>query len=94
MLLPRQAIGAQRTAVADPMAQDVPGVRKVGLVFPDDLGHLAKVMRLDLAVEAEGDQAGEPGIVGFQLRMFYRSLHETRSAARKTPRAHFWKWIP
>src|SRR3972149_464178 len=61
-----QPIGTERTAIADPVAQDIPGVRQLRLVFPDDGGHLAKVMRLDLA-EAERDHAGEPGVVGFQI---------------------------
>ena len=61
-----QAVRSEEAAVAHAVIQDIPGVGKVSLIFPEDAQHFAVVMRLGLADEAEGDQTGKPSIVGFR----------------------------
>ena len=75
-----QAIGTEGATVTDAMLEDIPSVGKLCFVFPDDAEHLAIVMRLGLADQAERNQARKPAIVGSQLthtRTFSLSIPET-----------------
>src|SRR5216684_4945361 len=49
---------AEGAAVADPLAEDLPAVGKIVAVLPDNLGHVAEVLRFGLA-KAEGNGALE-----------------------------------
>ena len=43
-----QASDAQRAAIANPAAQNFPGVGKIIFIFPNDFRHVAKMFRFRL----------------------------------------------
>src|SRR5438876_3986090 len=51
-----EARHTERTAIADPLAQNLPGVRQMVAVRPGHFGHIAEMVRLGLA-QTEGDRS-------------------------------------
>ena len=62
-----ETIGAEGATVTDPMFENIPGVGKFSLIFPENAEHLGIVPGLGLANQAERDEARKPVVVRSQL---------------------------